>query len=237
MWAKICANTNLADAQKAIDAGADAVGFVFAPSKRRVTAEQVAAITSALRGAAERVGVFHGGSAHEMIAAARTAGLTAVQVHSAVDPVLLGELAAALDGVKLIQTVPYGVDAADAAAREAADAAFVDALTLAFSQPQVWAVLVDAAKSGGSGGLGIAFDWVHAGHLVRETQAKAETSVTHALPHVLLAGGLNPDNVGRAIAEFSPWGVDVASGVEREPGSKDPAAVSAFVSRAKAAKP
>ncbi len=81
MWVKICANTNLADAQLAAELGADAVGFVFAPSKRQVNADQVAAITRNLPGPIARVGVFATRDAAEIARAVQLAGLSAVQLH------------------------------------------------------------------------------------------------------------------------------------------------------------
>src|SRR6185437_15788071 len=84
MWIKICANTTLEDAQLAADLGADAVGFVFAPSRRRVTPEQVARITPYLPATVERVGVFDSLDPEAIAEAARTAGLDAVQLHGGV---------------------------------------------------------------------------------------------------------------------------------------------------------
>jgi phosphoribosylanthranilate isomerase len=84
MWIKICANTNLEDAKLAAELGADALGFVFAPSPRRVTSAEVAKITPHLPSAVERVGVFHAVDAYEIARAAHEAGLTAVQLHSGV---------------------------------------------------------------------------------------------------------------------------------------------------------
>jgi hypothetical protein len=81
MWVKICANTSVEDAQSAIDLGADAIGYVFAPSKRRVTPEQAGAITAGLRGDVERIGVFHEGDFEAIRSAVRVAGLTGVQLH------------------------------------------------------------------------------------------------------------------------------------------------------------
>ncbi len=84
MWIKICANTSLADAKIAAEAGADAVGFVFARSPRRVTAEQVAAIVPELPAEIEKIGVFVGASVDEIVATVEAAGLTGVQLHSEV---------------------------------------------------------------------------------------------------------------------------------------------------------
>ena len=80
-WVKICANTSLEDAQLAADAGADAVGFVFAPSPRRITAAQAAAIVPHLPAALEKIGVFVDASFDEIAATVETAGLTGVQLH------------------------------------------------------------------------------------------------------------------------------------------------------------
>ena len=90
MWVKICGNTNLEDAALAAELGADAVGFVFAASKRQVTAAQVAAITMHLPEEVERIGVFDSHDAGEIAAVAQEAGLTAVQLHGGLDEKLLG---------------------------------------------------------------------------------------------------------------------------------------------------
>jgi phosphoribosylanthranilate isomerase len=82
-------------------------------------------------------------------------------------------------------------------------------------------VLVDAKVPGQLGGTGVRFDWGLLGALPRERD-------------LLLAGGLDADNVAQAVAAVRPWGVDVASGVESAPGHKDPARVARFIERAKA---
>src|SRR5215469_7382393 len=92
MFIKICANTNLEDTQLAAELGADAVGFVFAPSKRRVTPEQVARITPHLPVSVERVGVFDWLDAEEIAHAVRTAGLNAIQLHGNPDHALARRL-------------------------------------------------------------------------------------------------------------------------------------------------
>src|ERR1700736_1334086 len=83
LWVKICANTSLADAQLAVDAGADAVGFVFAPSPRKVTLEQVAAIAPHLPAELEKVGIFVDADFDAIAEAIEKCGLTGVQLHSA----------------------------------------------------------------------------------------------------------------------------------------------------------
>src|SRR5581483_10984329 len=76
IWVKICANTSREDAMLAVDAGADALGFVFAPSPRRVTREQVAAITPHLPQSIEKIGVFVNAAFDEIASTVRTSGLT-----------------------------------------------------------------------------------------------------------------------------------------------------------------
>src|SRR5689334_4779395 len=80
-WVKICGTTNLEDAQLAVDAGADAIGFVFAQSKRQVTAEQVAEISRELPNTVEKVGVFNHHTVAAIVSAVQRAGLTRVQLH------------------------------------------------------------------------------------------------------------------------------------------------------------
>jgi phosphoribosylanthranilate isomerase len=226
MFIKICANTNLADAQLAAELGADAVGFVFAPSKRQVTSAQVAAITPHLPSQVATVGVFATTEAQEIIAAVRAARLTSVQLHHELHPVLVTELNVAFEGrVQLIQLVPYAIDAAN---QDSADAQFEMALRAALARTELSAVLVDAARAGVSGGLGAAFDWNHAAALVRRAYAAAAGS-GRDLPKLIVAGGLRAENVGEAIAALQPWGVDVASGVESQPGKKDPERLRAFL--------
>src|SRR5579862_6760781 len=111
MWIKICANTNLDDATLAAELGADAVGFVFSPSTRRVTAAQVARITAHLPASVERVGVFPALAAEEIANAAQEVGLNAVQLHGGFDQALVRQLHGIFRGrVKIIQTVHWQID-------------------------------------------------------------------------------------------------------------------------------
>jgi len=224
MFLKICANTNLEDARLAAEMGADAVGFVFAPSKRQVTAEQVAEIVAGLPAEVEKVGVFDATDPFEIEHVVACAELTAAQLHGRYDAELVGLLSEESGGrLKIIQTVAYELQPAS---REAADAEFAAQLCAAFADELVWAVLLDAAKSGASGGLGVTFDWKHVAEIVER-----EMPAGRSRPRVILAGGLSAENVAAAIAALRPWGVDVASGVEAVPGKKDPAKLRAFIER------
>lgn len=226
MFVKICANTNLEDALLAAQLGVDAVGFVFAPSKRRISAEQVEALTCALPACVEKVGVFAGADSGEIAACVAHAGLTVVQLHGPFDVATVRELAANFAGsLKIIQTVAYAVDATD---RDGTDRRFEETLRVVFEEPAVWAVLIDAAMAGASGGLGVTFDWAHVAGIVERAIGAREPR-----PRIILAGGLHAENVAKAITELKPWGVDVASGVEASPGKKDVVRLRAFVAAAR----
>jgi phosphoribosylanthranilate isomerase len=220
MWIKICANTNLDDAQLAAGLGADAVGFVFAPSARRVTADEVARITPYLPHKVERIGVFHSQDAEEIAGIAREAGLTGVQLHGGMNPGLAQRLRKLLgSGIAIIQTVHWvvngdGGDAAEVAGqlREIGSAGVVDR------------VLIDSKVGSATGGTGVAFDWEAARGVLAEASGQLK---------VIVAGGLRPENVAEAIRGLNPWGVDVASGVEAVPGRKDSKKLAAFIRSAR----
>lgn len=221
MWIKICANTNLEDARLAAELGADAVGFVFAPSKRRVTPEQVRGISSGLPEWVERVGVFTSGSVEEIAEAADHANLNAVQLHGGLDLAFAGRLAECMGPtISIITTLHWTVGADEESANEVAKQLEVIAASLVHCR-----VLLDAKVGAESGGTGMSFDWARA-HEVLASRSEVK---------VIAAGGLRPDNVAEAVRILQPWGVDVASGVEREPGRKDAARLRAFIENARGA--
>ena len=231
MFIKICANTNLADAQLAAELGADAVGFVFAPSRCRMLADQVAAITPHLPGNVLTVGVFATTDADEIVQTGRIAGLQAVQLHHDPNPELIARLNEAFEGrVRIIQTVAFNVHSGE-------NAGFSAALTRTLTTPGIWAVLIDAARTGKSGGLGMAFDWQHAAQEIRLACNNATAAAAAELPPIIVAGGLHSRNVAAAIDVLEPWGVDVASGVEAEPGRKDPTRLRFFIDAVRQAAP
>jgi len=222
MWIKICANTSLEDAQLAAALGADAVGFVFAPSKRRVTAEQVARITPHLPAAVERIGVFDSLDAEEIAATVRAASLDGIQLHGAVDHALVRRLRNLLGGeVGIIQTMHWQVDA-DGASAEAVGRQLDEIAR----EGTVGRVLIDSKVGSATGGTGVSFDW---------EKARATLAAHAGGLRFIVAGGLRPENVAEAIARLEPWGVDVASGVEGVPGRKAPERLAAFIRNARQA--
>jgi phosphoribosylanthranilate isomerase len=215
LWIKICGNTTLADAQLATEAGADAVGFVFAPSPRQVTLQQVAPIVRQLPSTIEKIGVFVDATLQEITAAVETCALTGVQLHFDAPRDLPMRLRLRFGTRMRILRVVY-IDGGGALAAFSPD-----------SDSSVDAVLVDSHTTYAAGGSGVTFDWAEASKTVFQNPAVKR--------RLIAAGGLNPINVAKAIATLRPWGVDVVSGVETAPGRKDPAKVNAFVANARAA--
>lgn len=223
MWVKICGNTNLNDAQMAAELGADAVGFVFAPSRRRVTAKDVAQITPHLPANVERIGVFDSLYAEEIAAAVREAGLTAVQLHGGGELVLARRLNDLFEEkVGIIQTVHWAVDAGEESAK-----AVRQRLNAIHTGGVIKRVLIDSKVGQATGGTGVSFDWAAARDVLQSGDGRLK---------MIVAGGLRPDNVAEAITELNPWGVDVSSGVEKGPGRKDREKVGEFIRNARAAK-
>jgi phosphoribosylanthranilate isomerase len=215
VWIKICANTSLADAQLAAEAGADAVGFVFAPSPRRVTAELAAQIVPQLPAALEKIGVFVDAGFDEIAETVEAAGLTGVQLHFDAPAALAAQLRERFGAKRRI----LGVVHFDARAGKRIAAIARD--------EHIDALLVDSCTAAAAGGTGVAFDWALAGKTLFQNAEGQKPFIA--------AGGLTPENVAEAIATLRPWGVDVVSGVETAPGRKDPAKVLAFIERARAA--
>ena len=214
LWVKICANTSVKDALLATEAGADALGFIFAPSPRRVTPEQVAAIVPALPSEVEKIGVFVDAALDEVVETVRACGLTGVQLHSSAGPEFPPQLRSEFgSALCILRVVHFGPDAGAQAQAYAAD-------------PNVDAILVDSRTATAVGGTGITFDW---------NQARQTVFGGTRAARLVAAGGLNHENVAEAIRVLRPWGVDVASGVEAVPGRKDPAKVRAFIASARAA--
>jgi phosphoribosylanthranilate isomerase len=218
LWIKICGNTSAADALLAVDAGADAVGFVFAASPRHVTESEAAGIVTRLPKTVETIGVFVDATVEEIYSAVRMCHLTGVQLHWDAPPDLPTRLKSRLGSdLRVLRVLHFGQDVAERVATLAASYEM---------DPNVDALLVDSRTAVAAGGTGLAYDWGLAAKMVfQNAQARK----------LVAAGGLTPENVSEAIAALRPWGVDVVSGVEAEPGRKDPLNVREFVKRAKAA--
>jgi phosphoribosylanthranilate isomerase len=215
LWIKICGNTSLADAQLAAEAGADAVGFVFSPSARRVTAEEAAQIVPHLPAALEKIGVFVDAGFEEIVATVEAAGLTGVQLHFDAPAALAGQLRERFGSrLRILGVVHFDARAGKRVAAIARDE-YIDAL------------LLDSRTAAAVGGTGVAFDWDAARGLIFDADGPVK---------FIVAGGLTPENVAEAVATLRPWGADVVSGVEAAPGRKDAAKVRAFVANARAAK-
>jgi phosphoribosylanthranilate isomerase len=214
LWIKICATTSPEDALLAAEAGADAVGFVFARSPRRVTMDQAAAMVQRLPPGLEKIGVFVDAAFEEIARTIEGAGLTGVQLHWDAPAALPGQLRARFgEKLRILRVVHFDAEVAET---HAAD----------FAGAEADAILVDSRAASAVGGTGVRFDW----------RIAAATFVRNAKERKLIAaGGLTPENIDEAIALLNPWGVDVASGVESAPGSKDPAKVRAFIQNARAA--
>jgi phosphoribosylanthranilate isomerase len=199
MRVKICGITNLDDAAEAVRLGAWAIGLIHYDGSPRFVEPTVAAeVGAAFRRKCEVVGVFVNPTLDEVAKAVEDAGLTMVQLNGAEGASFCGEVARRA-GVKVVKAI-HVASAADVHAAEAYRTDFH---------------LFDRRGKGLWGGTGESFDW----ELLRDHRSEVPA---------ILAGGLRPDNVAAAIAVAHPFAVDVASGVEAEPGRKDHAALAAF---------
>jgi phosphoribosylanthranilate isomerase len=198
MFVKICGITNEDDALLSVAMGADAVGFIFAPSTRQIAAQVAYDISRRLPAEILTVGVFRNEHPKLVIDTAHRAGVKAVQLSGRETPSQTIELAQHFRWV----IKAFGAD---------------DENLPRADQYGTEMIMIDGPEPGS----GKVFDWSLAGD--------APDSVK-----LILAGGLTPDNVGAAITEVQPWGVDVASGVERSAGKKDPLAVKRFIENARA---
>ena len=199
MFVKICGITDVDDGLLAVALGADALGFVFAPSSRQVAPARVRDIVARVPPETLTVGVFRDEAPERVVDIVHTAGLRAAQLHGN----------ESIEHTRWVaERVPVVIKAVVAGTEQAR---LADRFGLS-------TILVDAPRPG-SGEL---FDW----------------TLAEAMPiglRIMLAGGLDPENVAHAIETVRPWGVDVSSGVESSPGRKDPTALRLFIQNAKAA--
>jgi phosphoribosylanthranilate isomerase len=199
---KLCGITTPEDARMAADAGAWAIGLIFAAeSPRRCDIGTASEIGAALRRRTEVTGVFLNSPLDEVVELADLCSLTMLQLHGDEGPTFCAE-AARRTGLKVIK------------AARVRDKASVQALR-AF-RVNVDYHLLDAYVEGAHGGTGQTFQWDLA-----KTRGPG--------PPLILSGGIDADNVGEAIASVHPFAVDSASGTESSPGVKDPAKVTALM--------
>ena len=188
---KICGLSTKEAVKTAVSAGADYIGFVFAPSKRQVTLEQAIDLAKFIPSHIQKVGVFVSPSRAELLEAIEKVGLDLVQIHDQVADDLFENLPCA--SIQALQVDGNGQ----------------------VSNSQADYLLFDAPVAGS----GQTFDW-------------GRLDTTGLAQPFFIAGGLNEDNVARAIQHFSPFAVDVSSGVETD-GQKDHEKIRRFIERVK----
>ncbi|KXT73721.1 Phosphoribosylanthranilate isomerase [Streptococcus sp. DD10] len=188
---KICGLSTAEAVKTAVEAGADYIGFVFAPSKRQVSLEQAKTLSRAIPDSVKKVGVFVSPSRAELLEAIETVGLDLVQVHGQLENELLLDLPCqTIQAVQVKGDTPLPVAEADY-------------------------LLFDAPVAGS----GKTFDW-------------GQLETAHVRQPFFIAGGLDANNVRQAIQTFSPFAVDVSSGVETD-GQKDHEKIRRFIERVK----
>jgi phosphoribosylanthranilate isomerase len=216
---KICGITNLEDARLAVEAGADALGFIFVENTPRfVTPEEVAPIVRWLPPFVTPVGVFWDHKAGHVKAVAEACHLRALQFHGDETP---EELAGyTLPVIKTIKLPPVSTIEG---LPEYRVGGFIDAL---YFRTVASALLLDTTARWSEGEARETLAWQR----IRMMGGRHDTRM-----HIILSGGLTADNVAEAIGIVRPHAVDVNSGVETRPGQKDPDKVRRFVAAAKAA--
>ena len=198
---KVCGMTSLEDTLVAVEAGVDAVGFIFyKKSPRLVTIKTVCEIVDELPPFVDAIGIFVNESAEQINKIADRCKLDRVQLHGDETPAFCK---------KIRRRVIKAIRVKD-----------IQSLKKLSDFP-VSGFLLDTFSEDQRGGTGKVFDW----HLVHPAKKYGA---------VILAGGLTPNNVRQAIHRVKPYGVDVCSGVESQPGIKDHKKVKAFIKNAKA---
>jgi phosphoribosylanthranilate isomerase len=209
-WVKICGTTNLHDAQLCVAAGANAVGFIFAPSPRQIEPATAAEVVCELRGEIESIGVFVNQTPERVAEIARSMALAGVQLHGEEPARSLPEVRRLLGDRKVIKTLSApGLQNGE-----------IDLAAYLLERESMDAILLDSGQPQQRGGTGTSFDW--------EAIRPIAEQIRRRVP-LIIAGGLNSDNVAHAIELFQPWGVDVASGVESSAGLRDEAKLRDFV--------
>ena len=222
---KICGLRRLEDAQIVNEAKPDYIGFILTPSKRRVTIPEALAISGALHPSIRRVGVFAGESPAEIAQTASKLSLDGIQLHMDTTTPFLDALAYELGHCLFTripfvwQRIPVPASAVDASDIEESLHSFAD-----FSRFD--GLLLDTRKEKSDGGAGLVFPWKPAAEYLDSHNISSS--------RIIVAGGLDENNVSDAIAFFLPYAVDVSSGVETD-GFKDRQKVLRFIETARKA--
>ena len=196
---KICGITNKEDALAAAHLGADALGFIFAPSPRKISAERAREIIKALPPFIKTVGVFVDEDPERVSSIVAMCGLDVLQLHGS-------------------ESIDY-CSSFDRRVIKAVRLRSRDDLeNLSKYVNVVDALLLDTYVPNKLGGTGITFDW----KLAVEARRYGR---------IILAGGLNPENVAAAISMVKPYAVDASSGLEQSPGVKDHEKMAQFIAR------
>jgi phosphoribosylanthranilate isomerase len=200
---KVCGTTNLEDALAAVEAGVDALGFIFHPkSPRYVEPETARRIIAELPPFVNTVGVFVDRPLAELAEIIRFCGLSCAQLHGQEPPDYCEQLARACSPCQIIKALRVGQH--------------LQAKDVALYHDYVRGFLLDTYQKGQEGGTGQTFDW-------------SLIAPLHLRRPFILAGGLDASNVRAAVEAARPYGVDVNSGVESSPGRKDHALIRAVV--------
>ncbi len=204
LWIKICGITQNSDARAAVDSGADAIGLVFYDkSTRAISADQVEGITEGIKGKSKVVALFVDPDVAQVEATLESGRVDILQFHGS-------ETVEFCSSFGLPYMKVFAVRDADEVCRSMEN---YDSAEL---------ILLDSYSNKAPGGTGKVFDWDIAKTIVETTDSR-----------IVVAGGLNPENVQTAVSKIKPFGIDVSSGVESSFGIKDSEKVKAFITGAR----
>jgi len=207
-FVKICGIRRPQDAAAAFAAGANAIGFIFAPSPRRVTAAEAAEISLGIDPSVRSIGVFVDAAFGVVLETVEAAGLTGVQLQGSESQEFAEAIKRANPDLFVYKVLKIGALESLAAA-EGLEPGGLDA------------VMVDRK------------DVDHPQRIVQPVPSEWLENLR--IERLIVAGGLSPENIGPLVARLRPWGVDVSGGVEEALGKKDPGKIRAFVNAVRGA--